>query len=110
MGYCSFMVLRVMLPILEAATNGRVTPQRLWSLVVSKRRAVPDSGPLTTDVHSGRRFHDPSRRASHIFATDHALDELSDPQEIADRWRARGYWKWMRPDRQVGFRSSGAQG
>lgn len=36
---CCFFVQTNMLPILEAATDGRVSPRRLWQLVMTKRQS-----------------------------------------------------------------------
>ncbi|KAF8607243.1 hypothetical protein BDV93DRAFT_542226 [Ceratobasidium sp. AG-I] len=100
---CCFYVLTNVLPILEAATGGRVSPRRLWDLVVSRGYldahsacALPgvDYGPIT----------DYQEQFPWLFGTltteaISSLEELGTPDDIADVLRDKGFWMWMRPDR-----------
>ncbi|KAG8714022.1 hypothetical protein FRC09_018070 [Ceratobasidium sp. 395] len=93
-----------MLPILDAATGGRVTPYRLWRLALSRGRfrgnfhgAIKgvDYGPIL-EHYSGS---DPQLFGKLGYGYVPALEETGTPEDIAELLRAAGYWMWMRPDR-----------
>jgi hypothetical protein len=101
---CCFMVLTVMLPILTAATDGRVSPWRLWKLVMSRAYFQNKTGHLTAGVDYGcmTDYADefPLVFGEDPYGTDLSdLEKLSSQQEIVDALYERGYWLWMRPDR-----------
>jgi hypothetical protein len=101
---CCFMVLTTMLPILAAATDGRVSPLRLWNLVMSRGYYENNAGYLTAGVDYGY-ISDYASEFPLIFGEDpygtdlSNLEELSSQQEIVDALSEMGYWLWMRPDR-----------
>ncbi|KAG8775185.1 hypothetical protein FRC12_001619 [Ceratobasidium sp. 428] len=92
-----------MLPILDAATSGRVTPYRLWRLVISRGFFQDNPHYATGGVDYGpiEKLWDDRPR---LFGDLHnkALIHMEDngtPEEIAELLRSAGYWMWMRPDR-----------
>lgn len=92
-----------MLPILEAATSGRVSPRRLWNLAMSKGHLRPhshyglpgvDYGPISNYIN----------QFPWLFGTLTAdamesLEDIGAPEDIANIIRDKGFWMWMRPDR-----------
>ncbi|QRV76886.1 F-box protein [Ceratobasidium sp. AG-Ba] len=101
-GSC-FYVITLMLPILEAATGGRVSIRRLWDLTIMKGHIDAHSYNCLPGVSYG-----PIAEYWEQFAWmfgDISSEELIDmdsrgtSEEIADMIRSRGYWMWMRPDR-----------
>lgn len=102
---CCFFVQTYMLPILKAATNGRVSPQRLWELAMAKGHFPAHDFYVLPGVDYG-----PIRQHLEQFPWylgDIEEEELpnmgniSTPEEIAEVMRRRGFWMWMRPDRLV---------
>lgn len=102
---CCFFVLTNMLPILEAATSGRVSPRRLWNLVISRGHIVAHADRGLRGVNYG-----PIRAYWHQFPwlfgglTSEAiasLEEIGTPDDIAEVIRDKGFWMWMRPDRSA---------
>jgi hypothetical protein len=99
----NIMVQTTSLAILEAASEGRVTPLRLWRWCMSvglhrgyaMERWIDYAGP---DLE---QFPTPFQGFEYGSGD---LDELSDKpdEEVLDQlvWRGR-FWVWMRPDRSV---------
>ncbi|KAF8602320.1 hypothetical protein BDV93DRAFT_524099 [Ceratobasidium sp. AG-I] len=107
---CCFYVITNMLPILEAATGGRVPPRRLWELAMSRGCLEPHSSYGLPRVDYGPTIdymvHDPCLFGTLTteFGTLNtkalaSLEEIGNPNDIADVIRDRGFWMWMRPDR-----------
>jgi hypothetical protein len=101
-GSC-FFVLTITLPILKAATGGRVLPRRLWDLVMSRGHlpAHDWSCPPGIDYGPIEKYWE---QFPWVFGdlTDEqmaALDDEGTTEDIAEILRARGFWMWMRPDR-----------
>lgn len=102
-GAC-FFVLTITLPILDAATGGRVTPQRLWRLALSRGHFIWNGlyGIEGTDYGSVEAYQEGDFQ--NIFGElqredIRAFEDKGTPEEIAELLRAAGYWMWMRPDR-----------
>ncbi|KAG8775187.1 hypothetical protein FRC12_001621 [Ceratobasidium sp. 428] len=101
----TFYVLTTMLPILDAATGGRVTPYRLWRLVISRGffQGYPNDGVRGVDYGLVEKFWDyrPLLFGDiDVIRIATSLENLGDtPEEIAWHLRDAGYWVWMRPDR-----------
>ncbi|KAG9084704.1 hypothetical protein FS749_005026 [Ceratobasidium sp. UAMH 11750] len=98
-----FFVLTVMLPILEAATSGRVSPQRLWNLAMMKGRLDRHYDWCLPDVKYGlvERYWDqyPWMWGDLSEEKIEGLEAKGSPGDIAEIIRSRGHWVWMRPDR-----------
>jgi hypothetical protein len=102
-GSC-FPVLTLALPILDAATSGRVSPRRLWDLAVLKGCLVAhdyyglpgvDYGPISEYWdQTPLMFGDLMPKELVTLET-----EGHSAEDITDVIRARGFWMWMRPDR-----------
>ncbi|EIW78958.1 hypothetical protein CONPUDRAFT_138222 [Coniophora puteana RWD-64-598 SS2] len=101
------MVQTFALPILDLATNGRVTPQRLWRLamhqgwseVPSKRGDYGFAGIDYGEIHHERKKN-PSPVPWMIPAQVVALEELGDLDVIKEAIVCQGgLWVWMGPDR-----------
>ncbi|KAG8716678.1 hypothetical protein FRC09_015380 [Ceratobasidium sp. 395] len=101
-GSC-FFVISAALPILDAATAGRVSVRRFWNLVIAKGHLDAHNYYCLPGVEYGPIakyweqfpwvFGDLSRKG---------LMELDYPgraEKIAEAIKTRGYWMWMRPDR-----------
>ncbi|KAG8713113.1 hypothetical protein FRC09_019081 [Ceratobasidium sp. 395] len=101
-GSC-FFVISAALPILDAATAGRVSVRRFWNLVIAKGHLDAHNYYCLPGVEYGPIakyweqfpwvFGDLSRKG---------LMELDYPgraEKIAETIKTRGYWMWMRPDR-----------
>ncbi|QRV80419.1 hypothetical protein RhiJN_08434 [Ceratobasidium sp. AG-Ba] len=102
-GTC-FYVISIMLPILEAATGGRVTPYRFWLLSSSRDRirVEHDDGISGVDYQTlGRHYRDLDVCLfSRYQAEDiEALENRGTSEEIAELLLQGGYWFWIRPDR-----------
>ncbi|KAG8726970.1 hypothetical protein FRC12_022905 [Ceratobasidium sp. 428] len=99
----TFFVLTIMLPILDAATGGRVTPYRLWRLALSRGRFQENLYCAIKGVDYGPVEHywgcDPQLFGKLGYGGVPALEETGTPEDIAELLRAAGYWMWMRPDR-----------
>ncbi|KAG9089904.1 hypothetical protein FRC06_001308, partial [Ceratobasidium sp. 370] len=98
----TFFVLTVMIPILEAASGGRVTPHRLWRLALSRchfqgnRYAIKGVDYGIVEKYWGL---DPWPFGALSVDDILALENKATPEEIAEILRAGGFWMWMRPDR-----------
>ena len=96
---CFFFVFTNMLPILEAATGGRVSPRRLWNLAVLRGHW---DGILGVDYSP---ISDCQEQFPWLWGDLTSYEELANledtgtPNDIADVLRDRGFWMWMRPDR-----------
>ncbi|QRV94916.1 hypothetical protein RhiJN_22934 [Ceratobasidium sp. AG-Ba] len=104
-GTCLY-VISIMLPILEAATGGRVTPYRFWLLASSRDRARANHDDI--DGISGVDYQTlgPHYRGSDVLLFDRyeaedieALENRGTSEEIAELLLEGGYWFWIRPDR-----------
>ncbi|KAF8607245.1 hypothetical protein BDV93DRAFT_488239 [Ceratobasidium sp. AG-I] len=100
---CCFYVLTNVLPILEAATGGRVSPRRLWNLAMSRGYLNGRSGYALRGVDYGPIINHLDQflwpfgaLTSEAIAS---LEEIGTPDDIADVIRDKGFWMWMRPDR-----------
>ncbi|EIW78960.1 hypothetical protein CONPUDRAFT_83337 [Coniophora puteana RWD-64-598 SS2] len=104
------MVQTFSLPILHLATNGRVTPQRLWRLAMHQgwsevNLSESDRGVYgLVGVDYGALEHErkqyPSPLPWMIPAEAAALEELGDCEAIKEVMMHRGgLWMWMSPDR-----------
>ncbi|KAG8739881.1 hypothetical protein FRC10_005015 [Ceratobasidium sp. 414] len=98
----TFFVLTVMIPILDAASGGRVTPHRLWRLALPRghfngnRYAIKGVNYGIVEKYWGLN---PWPFGELSVDDIRALEDKGTPEEIADIIRARGFWMWMRPDR-----------
>ncbi|KAG8736681.1 hypothetical protein FRC10_009044 [Ceratobasidium sp. 414] len=101
-GSC-FFVLTVALPILEAATGGRVSPQRLWNLAMMKGHLDAHNYYCLPGVKYGPidQYWDqfPWMWGDLSEQEIRALEEKGNPEDVAEVVRSRGHWIWMRPDR-----------
>lgn len=106
--YC-FFVQTYMLPILEAATDGRVAPQRLWQLAVARTKqyfcvyslgVLPgvDYGPVMQDLSQYPRYLGNMTRYDLRM---HRMTWTGTSEDIAEDLRTKGFWMWMRPDRSA---------
>ncbi|KAG8711350.1 hypothetical protein FRC08_015989 [Ceratobasidium sp. 394] len=98
-----FFVLTVALPVLEAATDGRVSPRRLWNLAMMKGHLDAHGYWCLPDVKYGlvEEYWDQSPwMLGELSAQEiQALEEKGSPEDIAEVIRSKGHWIWMRPDR-----------
>ncbi|KAG9124344.1 hypothetical protein FRC07_011981 [Ceratobasidium sp. 392] len=98
-----FFVLTIALPVLEAATGGRVSPRRLWKLAM--RRGHFDAGTdycIPGVAYGAVAEHwdqFPWMFGDITLEEMEALEDKGAPEDIAEIIRSRGYWMWMRPDR-----------
>jgi hypothetical protein len=103
------LVASAAMEILSLATNGRMTPQRIWRMVIHEQPGwyglgridyygdVPDPRnggelPIETPAAAWRRYHsDDSCKIG--------LEELGDSEVIRHKliWEGK-YWVWMNPD------------
>ncbi|KAG9119158.1 hypothetical protein FRC07_005975, partial [Ceratobasidium sp. 392] len=99
----TFFVITSMLPILDAATGGRVTPYRLWRLALSRGRFRDNRYHAIKGVDYGPVekcwWYDPPLFGELEKDDIIGLEDRDTPEDIADLLRAAGYWMWMRPDR-----------
>jgi hypothetical protein len=102
---CCFIVQTTMLSILEAATDGRVSPRRLWELAMTKGYFEPHNFDVLPGVDYSP-IYEYLEQCSSLLGdiTDDELPKLGSigaPEEIAEVMRRRGFWMWMRPDRSA---------
>lgn len=104
---CCFIVQTYMLSILQAATDGRVSPQRLWRLAMAKGHFFAHDFYVLPEVDYGPiRKHlcqYPWYLGNVQFSELRTMGCIGTPEEVAEALRRRGYWMWMRPDRSVRF-------
>ena len=99
------MIQSASLPILSLATNGRMTPERLWRLVMcrglfDRRHDFIVEGDI--DYGNIQYFIEQHPSPAPGFSTDEflALESLGDVEKIKRSIILRGmFWLWMRPDR-----------
>jgi hypothetical protein len=112
------LVTSTALGILSLATDGRMTPQRIWRMAMKQGRF--DSGYWDSfwnidyygEIYDGRDTHHPIATPGYSRATwiDHPASEVAfkleqsgDIEVILQKiiWEGK-YWVWMSPDRYAG--------
>ncbi|KAG8701666.1 hypothetical protein FRC09_005201 [Ceratobasidium sp. 395] len=101
-GSC-FYVLSAALPILDAATAGRVSVRRFWNLVIAKGHLNPHNDYCLPGVKYGP-IAEYWAQFLWVFGDLSSkdlmeLDYAGRAEDIAETIKTRGYWMWMRPDR-----------
>ncbi|KAG9119159.1 hypothetical protein FRC07_005976 [Ceratobasidium sp. 392] len=100
---CRLYVLTAMLSILDAATNGRVSPRRFWNFALSRGHFEKHNYRVLPGVKYGPIENYWDERPwlfGDLSYTDVAALEMKETAEdIVEVLRTRGYWMWMRPDR-----------
>ncbi|CAE6414486.1 unnamed protein product [Rhizoctonia solani] len=101
-----FYVQTNMLAILAGATQGRVSPQRLWRLAMIKGHYKNHSHAVLPEVDYGPIYGciEYSHECPWLLGdVDHeellGMVNIGTTEDIAEVLRKRGYWMWMRPDR-----------
>ncbi|KAG9122938.1 hypothetical protein FRC07_000487 [Ceratobasidium sp. 392] len=93
----------IALPILEAATDSRVSVRRLWNLVMVRGHFKAHSSYCIPGVAYGAvekylsQF--PWMCGDLELEEIETLNDKGTPEDIGEIMRSRGYWMWMRPDR-----------
>ncbi|CAE6386791.1 unnamed protein product [Rhizoctonia solani] len=99
-----FFVQTYMLPILTGATQGRVSVERLWRLVMAKGHFNnTKKSPVITGVDYGPIYNYLEQYPWILGDVEKEellkIGGLGTPEDIAEVLRTRGFWMWMRPDR-----------
>ncbi|KAG9079929.1 hypothetical protein FRC06_007307, partial [Ceratobasidium sp. 370] len=94
-----------MLPMLDAATGGQVTPHRLWRLALSRGHFEDESSYATIQgvdygpVKGCWGLNPDLFAAVGVRALKVLEESMPTPEEIAEHLREAGHWVWTRPDR-----------